>query len=60
MLRAHTALGPAVCALVATHIISLLADRYSGVRWPALLVPDAATYRPGPVTYGMVGAVLLR
>jgi DMSO/TMAO reductase YedYZ heme-binding membrane subunit len=59
LLRTHTALGPAVCALVATHIISLLADRYSGVRWPALLLPDAAKWRPGAVTYGMFATVLL-
>jgi DMSO/TMAO reductase YedYZ heme-binding membrane subunit len=48
-----------VFALVVVHIGSLLADRYSGVRWPALVVPGAATYRPGAVTYGMIAAELL-
>jgi DMSO/TMAO reductase YedYZ heme-binding membrane subunit len=59
LLRLHLALAPATCALVAAHIVSLLADRYSGVRWAALLLPDGATYRPRAVTYGMLAADLM-
>jgi DMSO/TMAO reductase YedYZ heme-binding membrane subunit len=59
ILRLHVTLGPTVCVLIVVHVGSLLADRYSGVRWPALVVPGAATYRPGAVTYGTIAAGLL-
>jgi DMSO/TMAO reductase YedYZ heme-binding membrane subunit len=41
------------------HVGSLLSDKYAGVNWRSLVVPDAATYRPGAVTYGMVAAELM-
>ncbi len=59
ILRFHVALGPAVMALVIAHVASLLADRYAGVGWAALVLPVSATYRPGAVTYGMVAAWLV-
>lgn len=59
ILRLHVALGPAVVALVVAHVGALLADRYAGVGWAALVVPVAATYRPGAVTYGMAAAWLV-
>ena len=59
ILRLHVALGPAVVMLVVAHVGSLLADRYAGVGWVALLVPGSATYRPAAVTYGMVAAWLV-
>lgn len=59
VLRFHVALGPAVLALVVAHVGALLADRYAGVGWVALVVPGSARYRPGAVTYGMVAAWLV-
>ena len=59
MLRFHVVLGPALVGLLAAHIGSLLADRYAGVGWSALVVPDGATYRPGAVTYGLIALYLL-
>lgn len=59
LLRVHVSLGPALLALVATHIGALLADRYAGVTWRAVVIPFAATYRPGPVTYGLTALYLL-
>jgi len=59
ILRLHVALGPALVALIVAHVGSLLADRYAGVGWAALVVPGSATYRPGAVTYGMAAAWLV-
>ena len=59
ILRLHVALGPALVALIVAHVGSLLADRYAGVGWAALVVPGSAGYRPGPVTYGMAAAWLV-
>ena len=56
-LRVHAVLGAAVLALLAGHIASLLADRYSGVTWASLVVPNAAHYRPGAVTWGSTAAI---
>lgn len=59
LLRFHVGLWPALCGLVAAHIGALLADRYAGVGWKALAVPNTATYRPGAVTYGLIALYLL-
>ncbi len=59
LLRVHVALGPAVMMLIVAHVASLLADRYSGVSWRSLVVPNSATYRPGAVTYGMLAALTI-
>lgn len=59
ILRLHVALGPALAALVVAHVAALLADRYAGVGWAALVVPLSASYRPGAVTYGMAAAWLV-
>ncbi len=59
LLRLHVYLVPALVGLVVAHVWALLSDRYSGVSPKALLVPNAATYRPGAVTYGMIAAYLM-
>ena len=59
LLQFHSALVPALLVLVAAHVGSLLADRYSGVTWTALALPGAATYRPAAVAYGTLALYLL-
>lgn len=59
VLRFHIFLWPALAGLLAAHIGSLLADRYAGVPWKSLVLPGAATYRPGAVTYGLIALYLL-
>jgi sulfoxide reductase heme-binding subunit YedZ len=58
VLRMHASLGPALVVLLVAHVGSLLADRYAGVPWRSLVVPNGATYRPGAVTYGVAAAYL--
>lgn len=59
LLRFHVYLWPALWGLVLAHLGSLLADRYAGVGWKALAIPDTASYRPGPVTFGLIALYLL-
>ncbi len=59
LLRLHVFLWPALGGLMAAHLGALLSDRYAGVPWRALAVPDGATYRPGAVTYGVVAFWLI-
>ena len=59
LLRFHVVLGPALISLLAAHIGSLLADRYAGVGWKALVVPEGAPYRPGAVTFGLLALYLV-
>ena len=59
LLRFHVFLWPALAGLMAAHIGSLLSDRYAGVPWRAVAVPDGATYRPGAVTYGLAAFWLI-
>ncbi|HVA74956.1 MAG TPA: ferric reductase-like transmembrane domain-containing protein [Acidimicrobiales bacterium] len=59
LLRFHVVLGPGLVSLLAAHVGSLLADRYAGVGWKALVVPDGATYRPGAVTFGLIAMYLV-
>lgn len=59
LLRFHTALVPALAVLVAAHVVSLLADRYSGVGWLSLLIPGRSAYRPAAVALGTSALYLL-
>ncbi|MHB8506534.1 MAG: hypothetical protein ACYDEN_12580, partial [Acidimicrobiales bacterium] len=55
-LRLHASLGASVVVLVIAHVVALASDRYAGVGWKGALVPDAASYRPQPVTLGVLAA----
>lgn len=59
LLRFHAALSPAVVALLAAHIASLLSDRWAGITAESVFVPFTAHYRPGPVAAGTFATELL-
>jgi DMSO/TMAO reductase YedYZ heme-binding membrane subunit len=59
LLRIHVALGPALTALIVAHVWALLADKYAGVSRASLLIPDAAKYRPGATTLGVLAAWMI-
>jgi len=53
-LRLHAALGASTVVLLASHLISLALDKYAGVGWKGVFVPNAATYRPFAVSIGVI------
>jgi hypothetical protein len=55
-IRVHAVLAVLVLALTALHVIVLATDRFAGVGWWGALLPMRASYRPVPVTLGVVGA----
>ncbi len=59
VLRIHAALGPAIVALLATHVISLGLDKWAHVGWTAVAVPGASHYRTNAVTIGCIATYLL-
>lgn len=54
-IRFHAALAAVTLAFTALHILALATDRYAGVGWRGAVLPLGATYRPVPVTLGVVG-----
>ncbi len=55
IMRIHTALASATLAFVALHVVVLISDSHAGVGLHGALVPLASTYRPVPVTLGVLG-----
>ena len=55
LLRVHISLAIFTLAFTALHIVALASDRYAGVGWRGALVPGLASYRPLPVTLGVIG-----
>jgi hypothetical protein len=54
-IRVHIGLAVFTLAFTALHVVVLATDSYAGVGLRGSLVPMAATYRPLPVTFGVIG-----
>jgi len=54
-IRVHAVLASFTLAFTALHVIVLATDRYAGVGWTGALLPMGASYRPVPVTLGVIG-----
>lgn len=54
-IRLHVALTIFTLAFVVLHIVVLATDEYAGVGWRGALLPLGSTYRPVPVTLGVIG-----
>lgn len=54
-LRLHVSLAAFTLAFTVLHIVVLATDSYAGVGWRGVWLPMGATYRPVPVTLGVVG-----
>ncbi len=54
-LRVHAALASGTLAFTLLHVVALALDEHAGVGWQGALLPLASTYRPVPVTLGVVG-----
>lgn len=54
-IRVHAVLASFTLTFTAVHVIVLATDRYAGVGWAGALVPMGASYRPVPVTLGVIG-----
>jgi hypothetical protein len=54
-IRVHAALASFTLAFTVLHVVVLATDRYAGVGWTGALVPMGASYRPVPVTLGVIG-----
>ncbi len=55
-IRVHVSLAVFTFAFLVLHVLVLATDSYAGVGLRGALLPMAATYRPMPVTLGVVGA----
>ncbi|HVN11522.1 MAG TPA: hypothetical protein VMT69_05480 [Kineosporiaceae bacterium] len=55
-LRLHAGLAAFTLAFTVLHVVVLATDRYAGVGVAGSLVPMASSYRPLPVTLGVLGA----
>ncbi len=53
-LRAHVALAVFTLAFVVLHVVVLATDRWAGVGWAGVLLPMGSSYRPVPVTIGVI------
>jgi hypothetical protein len=53
--RVHIVVAVMVLALTALHVVVLATDRFAGVGWWGALLPMRASYRPVPVTLGVLG-----
>jgi DMSO/TMAO reductase YedYZ heme-binding membrane subunit len=53
-IRAHVSLSVFTLVFTVLHVVVLATDRYAGVGWWGALVPMGSTYRPLPVTLGVV------
>jgi len=54
-IRVHAVVAMLVLALTALHVVVLATDRFAGVGWWGALLPMRASYRPVPVTLGVIG-----
>ena len=54
-LRLHAGLATFTLAFTVLHVVVLATDRYAGVGWTGSFVPLASSYRPLPVTLGVLG-----
>ena len=54
-IRAHVALSVFTVVFTVLHVLVLATDSYAGVGIAGALVPMGSTYRPVPVTLGVVG-----
>jgi len=54
-IRAHAVLATFTLAFTVLHIVVLANDSYAGVGWRGALLPMGASYRPVPVTLGVIG-----
>jgi len=54
-IRLHAVLAGFTLAFTALHVIVLATDPYAGVGWTGVLLPMGASYRPAPVTLGVIG-----
>ncbi len=54
-LQVHVWLASFTAAFTILHVVVLATDPWAGVGWSGALLPMAATYRPMPVTLGVVG-----
>jgi hypothetical protein len=55
-IRFHIVLSVLTLALTMLHVIVLATDRFAGVGWWGAALPMRASYRPVPVTLGLIGA----
>lgn len=53
-IRLHVGLAVFTLALTLLHVVVLATDSYAGVGWRGALVPMGSTYRPVPVTLGVI------
>ena len=54
-IRAHAVLATFTLAFTVLHVVVLANDSYAGVGWQGALLPMGASYRPVPVTLGVIG-----
>ena len=54
-IRTHVSLAVFTLVFTVLHVVVLATDKYAGVGWWGALVPMGATYRPLPVTLGVIG-----
>ena len=54
-IRLHVSLAVFTLALTVLHVVVLATDSYAGVGWRGTFVPMGASYRPVPVTFGVIG-----
>jgi hypothetical protein len=54
-IRLHVSLAVFTLTLTVLHVVVLATDSYAGVGWRGTLVPMGSTYRPVPVTLGVLG-----
>jgi hypothetical protein len=54
-LRLHVSLAVFTTAFTTLHIVVLATDPWAGVGWKGAVLPLGATYRPVPVTLGVIG-----
>jgi hypothetical protein len=55
-IRIHVSLAVFTLAFLVLHVVVLATDSYAGVGWRGALVPMGASYRPVPVTLGLIAA----
>ncbi|HEX2904808.1 MAG TPA: hypothetical protein VHO01_15255 [Jatrophihabitans sp.] len=54
-IRLHALLAALTASFTVLHVIALSIDRYAGVGWWGALVPAGSSYRPVPVSLGVLG-----
>jgi hypothetical protein len=54
-IRLHVSLAAFTLVLVVLHVVVLATDSYAGVGWRGTFVPLGSSYRPVPVTLGVLG-----